>query len=79
MRNGNPYFEIHHIKPEIGSHLKNILVVSSNIHAQFTYAFVEEFFDQDGWLRRVKFNKEIFLVNQIIDKTPKRFEKEVHF
>ena len=78
MRNGNPYFEIHHIKPEIGSHLKNILVVSSNIHAQFTYAFVEEFFDQDGWLRRVKFNKEIFFVNQIIDKMPKRFEKEVH-
>ncbi len=78
MRNGRSYFEIHHIKPMLGNHLKNLLVVSPNIHAQFTYTFVEEFFDQQGWLRQVKFNKEKFLVNQIIDKIPKRFEKEVH-
>lgn len=78
LKNGKPYFEIHHIKSELGNHLKNILVVSPNAHAQFTYAFVEEFFDQDGWLRQVKFNKEKFLVNHIIDKIPKKFEKEVH-
>jgi len=79
MQNGKPYFEIHHIKSEMGNHLKNLLVVCPNTHAQFTYASVEEFFDREGWLRRVNFNKEKFFVNQIIDKMPKRFEKEVHF
>lgn len=79
MKSGKPYFEVHHIKPDLGNHIKNILVVSSNIHAQFTYAFVKEFFDNDGWLRRVKFNDKMFVVNHIIDKIPKRFEKEVHF
>lgn len=79
MKNRKPYFEIHHIKPELGNHIKNILVVSSNIHVQFTYAFVEENFDKDGWLRQVKFNDKIFVVKHIIDKIPKIFEKEVHF
>lgn len=79
MKSRKPYFEIHHIKPELGNHIKNILVVSPNAHAQFTYAFVEENFDNDGWLRRVKFNNKVFLVNHIIDKIPKKFEKEVHF
>lgn len=79
MRNGKPYFEVHHIKPELGNHIKNILVVSPNAHAQFTYAFVKEYFDNDGWLRRVKFNDRIFAVSHIVDKIPKKFEKEVHF
>lgn len=79
MKNGKPYFEVHHIKPELGNHIKNILVISPNIHAQFTYAFMEENFDNDGWLRQVKFNDKIFVVNHIIDKIPKKFEKEVHF
>jgi predicted restriction endonuclease len=79
MKNWKPYFEVHHIKPELGNHIKNILVVSPNIHTQFTYAFVKEFFDNDGWLRQVKFNDKMFVVNHIIDKIPKKFEKEVHF
>lgn len=79
MKNGKPYFEIHHIEPDLGNHIKNLLVVSPNVHAQFTYAFVEEFFDEDGWLRQVKFNREEFLVNHIIDKLPRKFEKEIHF
>lgn len=78
MKNGKPYFEIHHVKPELGNSVKNILVVSPNVHAQFTYMFVEENFDNDGWLRHVKFNGKIFEVNQIIDKIPKKFEKKVH-
>lgn len=78
MKNGKPYFEIHHIKAELGNHIKNILVISPNVHAQFTYAFVGENFDNDGWLRQVKFKDKIFVVNQIIDKIPKKFEKEVH-
>jgi hypothetical protein len=79
MKNGKPYFETHHIRPNLGEHLKNLLVVSSNVHAQFTYALVKEFFDGDGWLRRVKFNDHEFLVNHIIDKKPAKFEKEIHY
>lgn len=79
MKNGKPYFDVHHIKPELGNHIKNILVVSPNTHAQFTFASIKEYFDNDGWLRRVKFNDKIFVVKHIIDKMPKRFEKEVHF
>jgi hypothetical protein len=78
MRNGKPYFEVHHIKPELGSHLKNPLVVSPNIHALFTYAHVEQYMDEEGWLRAVRFNNEEYRVTQVIDRIPRRFEKEVH-
>lgn len=77
-RNNNPYFELHHIDHEKGNHLKNLLVVSPNTHAQFSYANLEQYFDNDGWLRKVKFNNEEFKVFQIIDDLPKVFEKEVH-
>lgn len=78
-RDRNPFFEIHHIKSGIGDHLKNLLVVSPNIHAQFTYANVRQIFDGDGWLRTVRFDKDEFNVNHIIDSLPIRFHKEVHF
>jgi len=79
MKNGNPYFEIHHIDPFIGNHFKNLLVVSPNVHEQFTHAKLEQFFDKDRWLRKVKFNEEECSVFQIIDKLPKFFEKEIHY
>jgi len=79
MKNGKAYFEIHHISPELGDHLKNILVVCPNIHAQFTYANVQEYFDEDRWLRKVKFNNEEYAVYHIIDRIPKKFEKEIHY
>lgn len=79
MRNGNQYFELHHINPELGNHIKNLLVVSPNVHAQFTYALVEELFDSDGWLRRVKFNGQSYKVKLFIDKFPMKFKKEIHF
>lgn len=78
-KGGNPYFELHHIDPDKGNHLKNLLVVSPNIHAQFTYANLEQYFDNDGWLRKVKFNQNEHTVYQVIDKLPKEFEKEIHF
>jgi hypothetical protein len=78
QKSGKPYFEIHHIRPELGNHLKNVLVVSPNTHAQFSYAFVEVSCDDDGWLRRVKFNDTEFRVTQVIDRIPVRYEKEVH-
>ena len=79
MKNGLPYFEIHHIDALKGNHFKNLLVVSPNVHKQFSFANLEQTFDSDGWLRNVKFNDNSFAVNQIIDKLPKYFEKEVHF
>lgn len=79
MKNGEPYFEIHHIDPLYGNHFKNLLVVSPNVHKQFTYAKLEQFFDKDRWLRKVKFNEQTYPVLQMIDKIPNVFEKEVHF
>lgn len=80
QRNGNPYFEIHHIKPDLGNHFRNLLVVSPNIHAMFTHATCEEYFDNDGWLRKVRFNGEEFNVYQAIDNIQdKYFVKDVHF
>jgi len=78
MRNDKPYFEIHHIDPFKGNHLKNLLVVCPNVHAQFTYARLKQVFDDKGWLRNVKFNNVSFTVYQIIDGLPDYFEKEVH-
>jgi predicted restriction endonuclease len=79
QRNGKSYFEIHHIKPDWGNHLKNLLVVSPNIHAMFTYASCEEYFDNEGWLRTVKFNNEVFNVYQAIDTIKnRRFVKDIH-
>lgn len=79
QKNGNPYFEIHHIKENKGNYLKNLLVVSPNIHAQFTYSSKKEYFDKEGWIRKVKFNDNEFSVYQYIDKLDKiKFIKEVH-
>lgn len=79
MKNGIPYFEIHHINPLSGNHPKNLLVVCPNIHAQFTYAKLNQSFDENGWLRSVGFNDEYFSVFQIIDTLQKDFKKEIHF
>lgn len=79
MRSGNPYFKVHHINSYKGNHFKNLVVVSPNIHAQFTHANLTQFFDNDGWLRKVRFNEETHSVFQIIDRLPKSFEKEIHF
>jgi len=78
MKNGKPYFEIHHIRADSGHHLKNLLVVSPNVHAQFEYSIVDERFDGEGWLRRVRFNEQEFAVKQFIDNLKIKFSKEVH-
>lgn len=78
MKNGKPYFEIHHIHPDLGNHFKNLLVVSPNIHTQFTYAPLKQEFDKDGWLRSVSFNGLQHPVFQIIDNIPLEFFKQIH-
>jgi len=66
MKNGKPYFEVHHINANVGNHIKNVLAVCPNVHAQFTYANVYLKFDNDGWLHKVRLNKTEFMVNQKI-------------
>ena len=79
-KDGNPYFELHHIVPEWGNHIKNLLVVCPNIHAQFTHANAIPYFDkEDGWLRQVSFNGTFYNVFQKIDILQKTFTKEVHY
>ncbi len=78
-QDNRPYFELHHIDPKIGNHPKNILMVCANCHKQFTFANVEEKFD-NGWLTKVYFNKKEFLVNQaVLSKNVSKFYKYVHF
>src|SRR5437870_13549132 len=62
QRNRKPYFEIHDIKPDSGNNIKNLLVVTPNIHARFTYANCEEDFNIEDWQRKVKFNNAEFIL-----------------
>ncbi len=78
-KENKPFFEIHHIDKEKGNHVKNLLVVSPNTHAQFERCTIEQYFDDEGWLRSGKFNNNEFTVYQAIDKLKQNFEKEVHF
>lgn len=79
MKDGNPYFEIHHIDPLKGNHFKNLLVVSPNVHKQFTFSNLAQYFDEESWLRKVEFNEQAYSVFQIIDNLPKCFVKEIHY
>jgi hypothetical protein len=78
MRNGKFYFETHHLKPNLGHHLKNIVVICPNVHAQFGYSRLKEYYDNDGWLRRVQFDGNSYNVTQYVDSLPKKYSKEVH-
>lgn len=64
-KDNRPYYEIHHISPSLGHHLRNIVLVCANCHRQFTYANVEEYFGEDNWLIRVAFNGIEHRLNQI--------------
>ena len=77
-RHSDPYFEVHHLDAAQGNHPKNIVVVSPNVHAQFTWAEVKELMDESGWLRKVWFNGDAHDVFQIVDQIPDQYHKEVH-
>lgn len=49
-RDGEPYFEIHHLDPQVGHHPTNLLVVCPNCHAQFEHARVTDFKWVGNWL-----------------------------
>ena len=63
-RNGEPYFEIHHLDPEVGHHPGNLLVVCPNCHAQFEHATVTDFKWAGNWLIGVMINGKPIAVRQ---------------
>jgi 5-methylcytosine-specific restriction endonuclease McrA len=63
-RNGEPYFEVHHLDPDVGHHPSNLLVVCPNCHAQFEHATVTDFKWVGGWLVGVTINGKRISVRQ---------------
>jgi 5-methylcytosine-specific restriction endonuclease McrA len=63
-RNGEPYFEIHHLQPDIGHHPSNLLVVCPNCHAQLEHAFVTDFSWAGIWLIGITINGRRISVRQ---------------
>lgn len=64
-KDGEPYFETHHIDPSKANHPKNLVLVCANCHRQFEYSNVIHKFNKQNWLIRVFFNKKIYTVNQV--------------
>lgn len=78
-RNNSPYFEIHHLNSALGHHPKNLVLVCSNCHRKFEYAYVQTSFNIDGWLMKVNFNETEYHINQAITKLAKdEFIKTVY-
>jgi 5-methylcytosine-specific restriction endonuclease McrA len=63
-RNGEPYFEIHHLDPKVGHHPNNLLVVCPNCHAQFEHATVTDFRWTGNWLVGLAINGKRVSVRQ---------------
>lgn len=68
-RDGHPYFEIHHLDPELGHHPKNLLLLCGNCHAQFEHANISDFEMLGGWLIGLKINGKRVLVRQPLAKS----------
>ena len=63
-RNGEPYFEIHHLDPEVGHHPSNLLLLCPNCHAQFEHATVTDFKWVGIWLIGVTINGKRIAIRQ---------------
>jgi len=57
-RNGEPYFEVHHVDPKGGHQPQNLLVLCANCHAQMEHASVEIKRNEQGWVVAVIINGE---------------------
>jgi 5-methylcytosine-specific restriction endonuclease McrA len=62
--NGEPYFEIHHLDPEVGHHPSNLLLLCPNCHAQFEHATVTDFKWVGIWLISVTINGKRIAIRQ---------------
>lgn len=71
-RDNFPYYEIHHLEPNIGHHPKNLVLVCANCHRQFEYANVAKDFNEKGWLSKVIFNQKEYFVEQAINEIGKQ-------
>jgi 5-methylcytosine-specific restriction endonuclease McrA len=71
-RNGEPYFQIHHLDPEVGHNPSNLLVLCPNCHAQFEHATVTDFRWAGDWLVGVTINGKRFSVRQPLAHEPIR-------
>lgn len=69
-RSGDPYFEVHHVKPDVGDHPANLLVLCSNCHAQFEYAEVDQLERVGGWLIAVRINGKRLTLRQPLRTDP---------
>lgn len=63
-RNGEPYFEIHHLDSEVGHHPTNLLVVCPNCHAQLEHGKVTDSKWAGNWLISVTINDKRVAVRQ---------------
>ncbi len=63
-RDGEPYFEIHHLDPRVGHHPTNLLVVCPNCHAQLEHATVSDFRWADKWIIGLAINGKRLSVRQ---------------
>lgn len=63
-RNGQPYFEIHHLEPAVGHHPANLLVICANCHAQLEHAMVTDLVRNGIWLTSLRINGRRIAVRQ---------------
>jgi len=63
-RNGEPYFEIHHLDPKVGHHPTNLLVVCPNCHAQLEHATVGDLKWTGPWVVGLSINGKRLSVRQ---------------
>jgi len=63
-KNGEPYFEIHHLNSKVGHHPSNLLVVCANCHAQFEHARVTDLKWTGNWLVGVTINGKRVSIRQ---------------
>jgi hypothetical protein len=71
-RNGEPYFEIHHLEPKIGHSPNNLSVVCANCHAQLEHARITDFKWSGRWLVRLAINGKLVVVRQPFAHDPIR-------
>lgn len=69
-RNGEPYFEVHHIDPTGGHQPQNLLVLCANCHAQMEHTEVTVERDDQGWVTAVVINGERRPIRQALNTSP---------
>ena len=63
-RDGEPYFEVHHLDRDRGHHPKNLLLVCANCHVQLEEALVEDMRHRNGWLVSLRISGKRVSVDQ---------------